>query len=72
MLYESDNNNAEDKDRKHSISKESEEKKEHKQAVSDSPKSSQTSAPFVSKFDVLIEKLKAKLNADNFFNYLQV
>jgi len=40
MLYESDNNNAEDKDRKHSISKESEEKKEHIPAVSDSPKSS--------------------------------
>jgi hypothetical protein len=70
MLYESDHGiEKANKSRKNSNDKESEEeeKKEH-----DSPRSSKLSAPFVSKFDVLIEKLKAKLNADNFFNYLQV
>jgi hypothetical protein len=70
MLYESDHCVEKvEKNRNNSNVKESEseERKEH-----DSPRSSKQSAPFVSKFDVLIEKLKAKLNADNFFNYLQV
>jgi hypothetical protein len=70
MLYESDYNNLEiDKERKNSSIKESEQSEERKEH--ESPKSSSLqSAQFVSKFDVLIEKLKAKLNADNFFNYL--